>query len=48
MELIFNQESNKKGEGKGEERKKKGDLVIVYNYKSGWVVVVVVWVGFFY
>lgn len=56
MERIFNQESNKKGEGKGkergkkregrEERKKKGDLVIVYNYKSG--VVVVVWVGFFY
>lgn len=27
----------KNGEGKGEERKKKGDLVIVYNYKSGGV-----------
>jgi len=34
-----------KREGR-EERKKKGYLVIVYNYKSGWVVVVVGW--FFY
>ena len=33
-------------EGKGEERKKKGYLVIVYNYKSGWVVVVVGWFFF--